>query len=142
MIVFSALVCPNPPSWQCEVRRDRLERFAEDLGLPLGQPFDLNRAVTNRWQRLDQKNPTPHRNDTAGYNLQKPLKAARPDRWRDVQNIDHAVGVYHISEAPLSEEDWIEEHASNAKQLELEAAPVDANGCYPLANTTEKKKDD
>ena len=25
------------------------------------------------------------------------LKNRRPDRWRDVQNIDHAVGVYHIS---------------------------------------------
>jgi hypothetical protein len=45
MIVFSALVCPNPPSWQCEVRCDRQERFAEDLGLPVGQPFDLNRAA-------------------------------------------------------------------------------------------------
>jgi len=45
MIVFSALVCPNPLSWQCEVRRDRLERFAKDLGLPVGQPFDLNRAA-------------------------------------------------------------------------------------------------
>ena len=52
------------------------------------------------------------------------LKNRRPDRWRDVQNIDHVVGVYHISKAPLSEEDWIEEHASNAKQLELEAAPI------------------
>ncbi len=47
-MVFSALVCPNPSSWQCEVRRDRLERFAEDLGLPLGQPFDHNRAQKSR----------------------------------------------------------------------------------------------
>ena len=30
------------------------------------------------------------------------LKNRRPDRWRDVQNIDHAVGVYHISEAPMT----------------------------------------
>ena len=48
------------------------------------------------------------------------LKNRRPDRWRDVQNIDHAVGVYHISEAPLSEEEWIE-HTSNGTQLEPKA---------------------
>ena len=33
MIVFSALVCPNPPSWQCEVLVT-----AWNPGLPLGQP--------------------------------------------------------------------------------------------------------
>jgi len=47
---------------------------------------------------------------------------------RDVQNIDHAVGVYHISEAPMTEEDWIRE-TSNGKQLDLEAKAIehDAN---------------
>jgi hypothetical protein len=57
------------------------------------------------------------------------LKNRRPDRWRNVQNIDHAVGVYHISEAPMTEEDWIREHTSNAKQLDLEAKAIehDAN---------------
>ena len=69
------------------------------------------------------------------------LKNRRPDRWRDVQNIDHAVGVHHISEAPMTEEDWIR-HTSNAAQLEVEAAPVDANACYPLANSDDEKKDD
>jgi len=55
------------------------------------------------------------------------LKNRRPDRWRDVQNIDHAVGVYHISEAPMTEEDWI--RATNGKQLDLEAKAIehDAN---------------
>jgi len=45
-----------------------------------------------------------------------------------VQNIDHAVGVYHISEAPMTEEDWIR-HTSNAAQLEVEAKAIehDAN---------------
>jgi hypothetical protein len=57
------------------------------------------------------------------------LKNRRPDRWRDVQNIDHAVGVYHISEKPMSEEAWIREHCSNADQLDLEAKAIehDAN---------------
>ena len=57
------------------------------------------------------------------------LKNRRPDRWRDVQNIDHAVGVYHISETPMTEEEWIRERCSNAKDLELEAKAIehDAN---------------
>ena len=56
------------------------------------------------------------------------LKNRRPDRWRDVQNIDHAVGVYHISETPMTEEEWIE-HTSNGKQLDLEVKAIehDAN---------------
>ena len=43
-----------------------------------------------------------------GWNGQAPnvtaavfwLKNRRPNEWRDVQNIDHALGVYHISESP------------------------------------------
>ena len=58
------------------------------------------------------------------------LKNRRPDRWRDVQNIDHAVGVYHISEAPMTEEEWIK-HTSNAAQLELEATHSDATSVLP-----------
>ena len=58
------------------------------------------------------------------------LKNRRPDRWRDVQNIDHAVGVYHISEAPMTEEEWIE-HTSNGKQLDLEATHSDATSVLP-----------
>ena len=56
------------------------------------------------------------------------LKNRRPDRWRDTQNIDHAVGVYHISERPMTEDEWIRE-TSNAKQLDLEAKAIehDAN---------------
>ena len=70
------------------------------------------------------------------------LKNRRPDRWRDVQNIEAQHGLYIISERPLTEEEWIKQHASNAKDLELEAAPVDPAACYPLANVTENKKDD
>ena len=43
---------------------------------------------------------------------------------------DHAVGVYHISEAPMTEEDWIK-HTSNAAQLELEATHSDATSVLP-----------
>ena len=53
------------------------------------------------------------------------LKNRRPDRWRDVQNIDHAVGVYRISEKPLSEIEWIKQYASNAADLDLEAKAIE-----------------
>ena len=57
------------------------------------------------------------------------LKNRRPDRWRDVQNIEAKMGHYIISERPLSESEWIKLHASNAKDLELEAKAIehDAN---------------
>ena len=57
------------------------------------------------------------------------LKNRRPDRWRDVQSIDHAVSVYHISDRPMTEEEWIRECCSNADQLDLEAKAIehDAN---------------
>ena len=52
------------------------------------------------------------------------LKNRRPDRWRDTQNIDHAVGHYVISEKPMTEEEWIRAHASNAADLDLVADAV------------------
>jgi len=57
------------------------------------------------------------------------LKNRRPDRWRDVQNIEAEHGVWLISEKPISEEAWIREHCSNGKQLDLEAKAIehDAN---------------
>ena len=63
------------------------------------------------------------------------LKNRRPDRWRDVQQLDHAVGVWHISELPMSEEQWIREHASNAADLDLKA-----DACYPLAKPDDPEK--
>ena len=57
------------------------------------------------------------------------LKNRRPDRWRDVQNIEAQHGLYIISDRPLTEEEWIREHCSNADQLDLEAKAIehDAN---------------
>jgi hypothetical protein len=51
-----------------------------------------------------------------GWNGQPPnttaaifwLKNRRPDRWRDVQQSEH--GVYILSDKPLSEQEWIEQH--------------------------------
>ena len=37
------------------------------------------------------------------------LKNRRPDRWRDVQRIDAAMGHYVLSDRPMTEEEWIRE---------------------------------
>ena len=52
------------------------------------------------------------------------LKNRRPDRWRDVQNVDAAIGHYIISDKPMSEEQWI------AERTVLEAKNVTPGG-YP-----------
>jgi hypothetical protein len=66
-----------------------------------------------------------------GWNGQPPnttaaifwLKNRRPDRWRDVQQLQNDVGVYLISDHPLTEQEWIEQRASaNAKRID--ATPV------------------
>jgi hypothetical protein len=43
------------------------------------------------------------------------LKNRRPHEWRDVQNVDAAVGHYIISDRPMTEEQWIKERADRAK---------------------------
>ena len=35
------------------------------------------------------------------------LKNRKPSEWRDVQNIEHAIGRYIISDRPMTEEEWI-----------------------------------
>ena len=37
------------------------------------------------------------------------LKNRRPDRWRDVQQLQSELGVYILSDKPLSEQEWIEQ---------------------------------
>jgi hypothetical protein len=38
-----------------------------------------------------------------------PGKNRRPDRWRDVQQLQGEIGHYIISDRPMSEEQWIRE---------------------------------
>jgi hypothetical protein len=40
------------------------------------------------------------------------LKNCKPSEWRDVQNIEHAIGKYIISDGPITEEEWIRERAT------------------------------
>ena len=49
------------------------------------------------------------------------LKNRRPDRWRDVQNINADVGHYIISDKPMTEAEWIEQRT---KVIEAKASPV------------------
>ena len=39
------------------------------------------------------------------------LKNRRPDKWRDAWQIDHQLGKYVLSDAPMTEEQWIKERA-------------------------------
>jgi hypothetical protein len=39
------------------------------------------------------------------------LKNRDPQHWRDVQNIEHALGKYIISDTPMTEEQWARERA-------------------------------
>jgi hypothetical protein len=54
------------------------------------------------------------------------LKNRRPDRWRDVQQLQGDVGYYLTSDRPLTEDEWIEQRT---KVIEGNAAQ-----CFWLKN--------
>ena len=64
-----------------------------------------------------------------GWNGQPPnttaaifwLKNRRPDRWRDVQQLQGGVGHYPDSDRPLSEQEWIEQRTDRSIQAPAEA---------------------
>jgi hypothetical protein len=39
------------------------------------------------------------------------LENRKSHKWRDVQNIEHAIGKYIISDKPMTEEEWTRERA-------------------------------
>jgi hypothetical protein len=53
------------------------------------------------------------------------LRNRRPDKWRDVHNIEAEMGHYVISEKPLTIDEWVRDHATNADTLELEAKAIE-----------------
>ena len=55
------------------------------------------------------------------------LKNRRPDRWRDVQQIDLQIGQYLLSDHPMSEEQWIAERTVIEGKRVTPALP-DADG--------------
>ena len=48
------------------------------------------------------------------------LKNRRPDLWRDTHQLEHTLGKYHISDKPMSEEDWIKARAIDVTPKEDE----------------------
>ena len=40
------------------------------------------------------------------------LKNRDPENWRDVQNVNHVLGKYIISDRPMTEEQWAAERAT------------------------------
>jgi hypothetical protein len=63
------------------------------------------------------------------------LKNRDPERWRDVQNVEHVLGKYLISDHPLTEEEW-----ARATVIDdvVEELPAPQNFSPPLAQTKPK----
>jgi hypothetical protein len=57
------------------------------------------------------------------------------ERWRDVQNVEHVLGKYLISDHPLTEEEW-----ARATVIDdvVEELPAPQNFSPPLAQTKPK----
>ena len=55
------------------------------------------------------------------------LKNRRPSEWRDVQQIEQAVGMYIISDRPLTEDEWIEQRTKAQPQLIEHSADDDSD---------------
>jgi hypothetical protein len=53
------------------------------------------------------------------------LKNRRPDRWRDVQQLQGEVGHYLLSDHPLTEQEWIKQRASIGAKDVTPALPDD-----------------
>ena len=56
------------------------------------------------------------------------LKNRDPDRWRDVQNVEHVLGKYIISDRPMTVEQWAAERATVVNDVveELPAPEIEA----------------
>ena len=52
------------------------------------------------------------------------LKNRDPEHWRDVQNVDHVLGRYIISDRPLTEEQWAAERATIIDEKVVEELPA------------------
>ena len=52
------------------------------------------------------------------------LKNRDPVNWRDVQNVDHVLGKYIISDRPMTEEQWAAERATIIDERVVEELPA------------------
>jgi EamA-like transporter family len=51
------------------------------------------------------------------------LKNRDPEHWRDVQNVEHAIGKYIISDRPMTEQEWARERATVIDEKVVEEPP-------------------
>jgi hypothetical protein len=98
-------------------RRHRGDLLAEELQ---AQPTTHNRAVGYSYETVKifcDKNGKVTR---VPYQEHVPpdvtacifwLKNRKPSEWRDVQQMEHVLGTYIISEKPMTEEEWIKARA-------------------------------
>jgi hypothetical protein len=52
------------------------------------------------------------------------LKNRDPERWRDVQNVEHVLGKYIISDRPMSEAEWAAERATVIDEKATDVTPA------------------
>ena len=51
------------------------------------------------------------------------LKNHDPERWRDTQQVEHAIGKYIISDRPMTEQEWAAERATIIDEKAVEELP-------------------
>jgi hypothetical protein len=57
------------------------------------------------------------------------LKNRDPENWRDVQNVDHVLGRYIISDRPMTEEEWARERATVIDEKAVEQFDPKPHNC-------------
>jgi hypothetical protein len=62
------------------------------------------------------------------------LKNRDPDRWRDVQNVEHVMGKYLISDHPMTIEQWAAERATVINETAEDVTPA-----APLGSSNARK---
>jgi hypothetical protein len=67
------------------------------------------------------------------------LKNRDPDRWRDVQNVEHVMGKYIISDKPMSEEEWARERATVIDETATELPAPNVTPALPQGNGKSRK---
>jgi hypothetical protein len=67
------------------------------------------------------------------------LKNRDPDRWRDVQNVEHVLGKYIISDHPMTVEQWAAERATVVNEVIDDTVGESATPALPAGNGQRKK---
>jgi hypothetical protein len=62
------------------------------------------------------------------------LKNRDPDRWRDVQNVEHVLGKYIISDKPMTLEEW-----ASARATVIEETAEDVTPALPRVSSNVRK---